>query len=200
MAIDLKMQGWFSGKDEETVGASLLPDPGPATTGRETLAGATIMEELRKATRGASQPSKLPLIGGMPIAQQFKVLAIALVAFFLLAALMAFVSGRLGAQNAASAGAATEMQMLSQRLARGGALTSIGNKEGFKQVQEARDRFRSNYDALAKGGAVRGVNVSPSSDAAVVEALGDIGQRWEKVEQNAGTLLANETNVSALSA
>src|SRR5258706_15142545 len=109
MAIDLKVQGWFSGKDEETVGASLLPDPGPATTGRETLAGAPIMEEVRKATRGASQPSKLPLIGGVPIPQQFKVLAIGLGVFFLLAAMITFLFRRMGTPNTAAARAPTEM-------------------------------------------------------------------------------------------
>ncbi|MEO7762448.1 MAG: methyl-accepting chemotaxis protein, partial [Casimicrobiaceae bacterium] len=56
------------------------------------------------------------------------------------------------------------------------------------------------YDALAKGGAVRGVDVSPSTDATVQEVLGDIGTRWEKIEQNAGTLLANEASITALSA
>jgi twitching motility protein PilJ len=200
MAIDLKVPGWFGGKSEAGGIAPAAPDSNPPTGGREALAGATIMEDLRRATRGADQPGTLPLIGGMPIAQQFKVLGIALVVFFMLAALMTFLSGRLGGQNAAASGAATEMQMLSQRLARGGALTSIGNKEGFKQVKEARDRFRASYDALAKGGNVRGVDVSPSSDSSVQEALAEIGQRWEKVEQNAGTLLANEASVTTLSA
>jgi len=200
MAIDLKIPGWFGGKSDAGEGTQPIGDTAVGTGGRESVAGASIMEELRRATRGAAQPTRLPLIGGMPIAQQFKVLAIALVVFFLLAALMAFISARLGAQNAVASGAATEMQMLSQRLARGGALTSIGNKEGFKQVQEARDRFRGNFDAMTKGGALRGVDVSPSSDSTIQEVLADIGTRWEKVEKNAGTLLANETSVTALSA
>jgi len=200
MAIDMKVPGWFGGKGDAAASAQAVSDADAATGGREALAGATIMEDLRRANRGASRPTRLPVIGGMPIAQQFKVLAIALVAFFLLSALMTFFSARLGTQNAAASGAATEMQMLSQRLARGGALTSIGNKEGFKQVQEARDRFRANYDALSKGGSVRGVDVSPSSDSSVQEALAEIGQRWEKIEQNAGTLLGNESSVTTLSA
>ena len=190
MAIDLKVPGWFGGKSDAGEGTQPIGDTAVGNGGRESVAGASIMEELRRATRGAAQPTRLPLIGGMPIAQQFQVLAIAIVVFFLLAALMAFISARLGAQNAAASAAATEMQMLSQRLARGGALTSIGNKEGFKQVQEARDRFRGNFDAMTKGGALRGVDVSPSSDSTIQEVLGDIGTRWEKVEQSAGTLLA----------
>lgn len=200
MAIDLKLPGWLTGK----AGADRAPpatiDTGASAAGRESLAGATIMEELRRVTRGAKQPTRLPAIGGMPIAKQFQILAIGLVAFFVLAALMALVSGRLGTQNAAATGAATEMQMLSQRLARGSALTGIGNKEGFKQVREARDTFRNNLDALTKGGTMRGVDVSVASAAAVQEILADIGQRWEKIEQNAGTLLANEASITALSA
>ena len=200
MAIDLKLPGWLKGKAGADRADPATIDTGASAAGRESLAGATIMEELRRVTRGAKQPTRLPVIGGMPIAKQFQILAIGLVAFFVLAALMALVSGRLGTQNAAATGAATEMQMLSQRLARGSALTSIGNKEGFKQVKEARDAFRNNLDALTKGGTVRGVDVSVASDAAVQEILADIGQRWEKIEQNAGTLLANEASITALSA
>src|SRR5207244_5298725 len=44
------------------------------------------------------------------------------------------------------------------------------------------------------------VDVSPSSDVSVQEALGDIGQRWEKIEKNAGVLLANEASITTLSA
>ena len=160
MAIDLKFADTMGGKVGVSGLSAATVDTNSGSSERESLAGATIMEELRRGTRGAKQPSRLPLIGGMPIARQFQVLAIALLAFFILAALMALVSGRIGTQNAAATGAATEMQMLSQRLARGSALTSIGNKDGFKQVKEARDAFRANLDALTKGGTVRGVDVS----------------------------------------
>ena len=200
MAIELKLPGWLSGKAETGPALPESGEAGASETGRASLAGATIMEDLRRAPRGGGRATRLPVIGDMPIAKQFQVLAIGLVAFFVLAALMALLSGRLGTQNAAATGAATEMQMLSQRLARGSALTSIGNKEGFKQVKEAREAFRSNIDALTKGGAVRGVDVSASSDAAVQEILGDIAQRWDKIEQNSGTLLANESSITALSA
>ncbi|MEO8134627.1 MAG: methyl-accepting chemotaxis protein [Betaproteobacteria bacterium] len=195
--MDMKLPGWITGKAATAAGGVTTADFGAA--GRETQAGATIMEDLRRGARVGQQPTRLWLIGEMPIARQFQILAIGLVGFFVLAALMALVSGRMGTQNAAATGAATEMQMLSQRLARGSALTSIGNKEGFKQVREARDRFRSNLDALTKGGVVRGVDVGVTSDSAVQEVLTDIGQRWEKIEQNAGTLLTNEASITALS-
>ncbi len=201
MAIDLKFPGWMAAKGgTEGMSASTATDPEAAATGHESLAGATIMEDLRRGSRVARQPTKLPMIGSLPIARQFQILAIGLVVFFILAALMAMLSGHMGTQNAAATGAATEMQMLSQRLARGSALTSIGNKDGFRQVKEARDAFRANLDALAKGGTVRGVDVSAASDATVQETLADIGTRWEKIEKNSGTLLSNESSITALSA
>ncbi len=197
MAIDIKFPGWITGKTPSATAGTSSADF--ADAGRQTQAGATIMEDLRRGARGGPQSTRLPVIGNLPIARQFQILAIGLVGFFVLAALMALVSGRMGTQNAAATGAATEMQMLSQRLARGSALTSIGNKEGFKQVQEARDRFRSNLDALTKGGVVRGVDVGVTSDSAAQEILTDISQRWEKIEQNASTLLTNEASITALS-
>ena len=86
MAIDLKVPGWFGGKSDPGIDTQALSDANAPTGGRESQAGATIMQELRRATRAAGQPTHLPVIGAMPIAQQFKVLAIALVTFFLLAA------------------------------------------------------------------------------------------------------------------
>ena len=86
MAIDLKFPGWVAGKaGADAPGAATLEAEGEnSATGHETLAGATFMEDLRRGARAAKQPSRLPIIGGMPIARQFQVLAIGLVAFFIL--------------------------------------------------------------------------------------------------------------------
>src|SRR5687767_5107159 len=107
MAMDMKFP-WMGGKSGADVESAASADPG---AGLETQAGATIMEDLRRGARGGQQLTQLPVIGAMPIARQFQILAIGLVAFFVLAALMAVVSGRMGSQNAAATGAATEMQM-----------------------------------------------------------------------------------------
>ena len=158
-----------------------------------------IEEQTRRGIPADSQPKRLPLLANLPIARQLQVLAGALVLFLILAAAMGYYASRSTSQNAAASAAATEMQMLSQRLARGSALTSIGNREGFKQVKEARDAFRSELDALTNGGTVRGVEIPASSDPAIQATLNDVGQRWIKVDKGADVILANEASITALS-
>ena len=194
MAFGLKLP--LAGKGNDKPASTPAAPSDPARQARASNGSAA---DIRRGNASAKRAFRFPVLGDLPIARQFQVLAIALVAFFVLAAVLAIYASRTGSQNAAASAAATEMQMLSQRLARGSALTSIGNKEGFKQVKEAKDAFRAELDALIKGGTVRGVEVSSTSDPAVQSTLTDISQRWDKVEKNAVLLLSNEASVSALS-
>src|SRR5215831_15264465 len=127
--------------------------------GYDPLASASIMEQLRTAAAEARAPGRLWLIGHLPVAKQQQILFTALIVFALLAVAMVWINGRLNGQVAAASGTATEMQMLSQRLARGTALAVQGNADAFKAVQDSRDRFRADLDALAKGGTTKGVSV-----------------------------------------
>ena len=104
-----------------------------------------------------------------------------LVTFILLALVMLFLNTRIASQVAASVTTATEMQMLSQRLARGTSLAVQGNAAAFPDVKDSRDRFRSDLDALSKGGSVKGMlvgrvgnregfNASDAAEAAEIAA------------------------------
>ena len=72
-----------------------------------------------------------------------------LVLFLVLAALMVFLDARVAAQGAAMASTATEMQMLSQRLARGTALAAQGQSAAFAAVKDSRDRFSGDLERAA---------------------------------------------------
>jgi twitching motility protein PilJ len=170
--------------------------PAPREPVRSARANA---EEPKRGNIAPRQAASFPGLSAMPVVRQFQLLAIAFVAFLILAAVAAIWSSRLGTQGGAASGAATDMQMLSQRLARGSALTSIGNREGFQQVKEARDAFRAELDALMKGGSVRGVEIAATSDPATQGTLTEIAQRFDKIDQSATLLLANEAAVTALS-
>ena len=52
MAIDLKVPGWFGGKSDPGIDTQALSDANAPTGGRESQAGATIMQELRRAGTG----------------------------------------------------------------------------------------------------------------------------------------------------
>ena len=195
MAFGLKLS--LFGKS--TASAALKPAKTGAAAPPESGRSAARTEESKRGSLAARQTKPFPGLAALPAARQFQLLAIALVAFLILAAIAATWSSRLGAQGAAASAAATDMQMLSQRLARGSALTSIGNRDGFKQVKDARDAFRTDLDALMKGGIVRGVEITATTDPATQGTLTEIAQRFDKVDKSASSLLSNEPAVTALS-
>src|SRR6202045_4005808 len=123
-------------------------------TGYDPLAAVSIMEQMRATSPEMRQPGHLWIIGHLPIVRQFQMLGVLLVVFILLALVMLFLNTRVSTQATASGTTATEMQMLSQRLARGTSLAVQGNVAAFEGVKDSRDRFRADLDALIKGGNV----------------------------------------------
>ena len=119
-----------------------------ASEGYDPLATVSVMEQLRAATAKAATPWKLPVIGGMPVAKQLQVLGTMFVTFVVLALVMIGLDNRASSQGALKTATATEMQMLSQRLARGSALAAQGQAAAFAAVKESRDRFGANLSAL----------------------------------------------------
>jgi twitching motility protein PilJ len=165
----------------------------------DPLASASMMEQLRTAAAEARQPGRLWVIGHLPVLKQQQVLFTLLVVFALLAVVMVWFNGRLAAQVAASSGTATEMQMLSQRLARATSLAVQGNAGAFANVKDSRDRFRTDLDALSKGGPIRGTSIDVASGEQVQALLGDITSRWEGVEKNATAVVNNQQSLLTLS-
>jgi twitching motility protein PilJ len=167
--------------------------------GYDPLASVSIMEQLRSASANMATPRKLPLIGNLPVVKQFQTLGILMVTFLLFAALMVYLDTRQSSQGAAASATATEMQMLSQRLARGSTNAAQGQANAFRTVKESRDRFKGDLDALLSGGNTRsGVTLDMAQDEATVKLLADVKTRWERVDAAAGRLIENETSLTSL--
>jgi len=171
---------------------------GQAQSGYDPLASVSIMEQLRSATANMAMPKKLPIIGNMPVVKQFQTLGVLMVTFLVFAALMVFLDGRQSSQAAAAAATATEMQMLSQRLARGTALAAQGQANAFPAVKDSRERFKADLDALLTGGTVRGVSLDVAQDEATIKGLDNIKSRWARVDAAAGQLIDNEKSLTSL--
>ena len=169
-----------------------------AQPGYDPLASVSIMEQLRSATSEMRMPRPLPIVGHLPIVRQFQVLGVLLVTFLVLAVLMVFLDGRLTAQAGTAEATATEMQMLSQRLARGTALASQGQAAAFPGLKDSREKFKADLEALQNGGTVRGVSLDVPSDAAVTQILQEIKGRWDRVDVNAGRVLENQQSLTTL--
>jgi twitching motility protein PilJ len=172
---------------------------GSAATARyDPLASASIMDQLRTASTAAAKAKRLPVIGGLPVVRQFQLLGASLFTFVLLALSMLWLDGRTGSQQVASTATATEMQMLSQRLARSSALAVQGQPGALAAVKDSRERFQGDLDAFMTGGTVRGVTLDVAQDPAVVDLLAAIKARWEKVNAAVDRLLGNEAVLTTL--
>jgi twitching motility protein PilJ len=169
-----------------------------APAGYDPLASVSIMEQLRTAQATVSAPRKLPIIGGLPIDKQQQALGGALLLFLALAAAMLWLDTRVAGQQSAQVATATEMQMLSQRLARGSALAAQGQAAGFPAVRNSRDRFKADFEALVAGGNVKGVNIDAERDPSIVTLLDAVKARWERVDAAAGRLATNEQSLTSL--
>ena len=156
----------------------------------------SVMDQLRTASNAASAPPKLGLIGNLPVVKQFQILGVLTVAFLALAAFMVYLDNRAANQQSMQGSIATEMQMLSQRLARGSALASQGQAAAFAAVRDSRERFNANLDALVAGGLYRGTMLEGTQDPAIRETLDAVKGRWERVDAAAKRLVDNEKSLT----
>ena len=202
----LKMAGLFGGEPRVAAENS---DFEPPTTqvrmgirspdGYDPLSTVSVMEQLRTASNAASAPPKLAVIGNLPVVKQFQILGVLTVAFLALAAFMVYLDNRAANQQSMQGSIATEMQMLSQRLARGSALAAQGQSTAFPTLNDSRDRFRANLDALVNGGQFKGTTLDATQDPVALETLGAIKSRWERVDAAATRLVENEKSLTSLS-
>jgi twitching motility protein PilJ len=123
---------------------------------------------------------------------------IGLVVLFLLAgAACVYFYARQAAQNALYLSTATEMQMLSQRIANSAQQAVQGSATAFGQLRQSHDQFVENLQLLARGGSKLGVTVaaSPESMQPMLQAL---ERTWGPVKKSIALILAQEKNLIEL--
>src|SRR5579862_5978799 len=103
--------------------------------GFDPLTAMSSTDTMRTASN-TPPPSRLPLIGKLPVVRQFQILGVLTVAFVAIAVFLVYLDNRAATQRALHSSAATEMQMLSQRLARGSALAAQGQALAFAAIRE----------------------------------------------------------------
>ncbi|BAN36722.1 methyl-accepting chemotaxis protein [Sulfuricella denitrificans skB26] len=170
--------------------------PGQASpTGPTTKLGLNttlVMKGLQKMVGDSGQ--SLPLIGEKPIRQQLKILggAWAVAVLLTLSPLLWYgVNLYILKQHT---GTSTEMQMLSQRIAKGAQQAAQGNQIAFAQLKDADRRFSSHINNLLQGGA--GI---PASSNAMRPELMEIKALWGKMAKDIGLMAAQEKNLIQLS-
>jgi twitching motility protein PilJ len=176
---------------------------GPAGGATQAQTG----EWSRALVRAASQPSAaaptrtpsggLPQTGLRAMSRQVPVL-IGLVSFFLVvSAVCVYFYARQAAQNTQYLSTATEMQMLSQRIANSAQQAVQGSASAFSQLGRSQDQFVENLQLLTRGGARLGVTVAPSPET-IQPMLQALEKQWGPVQKNIALIQEQEKNLIEL--
>jgi twitching motility protein PilJ len=145
MGVVEKIKGLFSGSDQAGKTADKKQSFDPSRT-------TWILDKMRLPEGGDAKALKpLPLIGHMAPRQQMAILLVVMIASLLTFALVAFLSFRAAESNAKNQAIATEMQMLSQRLARASNQAVQGNADSFQILEDAYNKFDENLKELTEG-------------------------------------------------
>lgn len=159
----------------------------------------TTIIETHPARSGASAPAAAPRPAARPASSAsglrtygilFGVLAVAT------AGLVVFQQ-RESANATAHVTASSEMQMLSQQIAKSAQLALRGNNAAFVELNAGRDRFARLLQALEQGGDIDAAGVPPVP-AAMRPQLDALAAAWQGTERNAAQLLAQRQSLVAL--
>ncbi len=144
-----------------------------------------IMHGLRKLS--GKETAQIPLIGHLPPEKQIAYTAIAtLICVILTGSLMGYSNYQVG-RKADFVGTATEMQMLSQRIAKGSQQAVLGNKEAFKQLADGKTKFDAHLKRLTGD--------SPSSAQTI---LADLNKQWGKMSKETSSILTQQQSLEKL--
>ena len=146
-----------------------------------------IMGGVRKSASG--EVRKLPFIGHLPTERQQVLLVFAMLAFIALAAATLVYNTFQVGRRAEYVATSTEMQMLSQRLAKGAQQAVLGNPVAFQQLKESKEVFEKDLDRLRKG--------APSSGQAR-QGLKDLEKLWGPASKEIDLILAQQQTLIVL--
>lgn len=147
-----------------------------------------IMQGLRKLS--GKEPTQLPLIGHLPAEKQQLYSGLAALAFILLALGTLGLNAYLVGNKARYVGIATEMQMLSQRIAKGAQQAVLGNPAAFSQLREAKTNFDRDLDTLMHG---RGT--LPASPGSIQPVLKELEAAWRPMAKQTDQILQQEKSL-----
>lgn len=150
-----------------------------------------IMQGLRKLS--GKEPTQLPLIGHLPAEKQQLYAGLAALIFIVLALGTLGFNAYLVGNKAEYVGTSTEMQMLSQRLAKGAQQAVLGNTEAFKQLKDSKERFDHSLKKLTNG-----EGTLPASPSSVQPILKELDGTWKKMANETTLILGQEKSLVEL--
>lgn len=140
---------------------------------------------------GAALPGRdlrLPLIGGMPLAKQIRILLVLLGFSLLLSIFFVWVNSNNSILTSTQTQIASDALMHSQRIGKAAPNAIQGNLEAFKQLADSRKEFNKDLKVLSEGGDYQGREIAPpSKEMAVI--LKEARTVWTSSDKAAATIL-----------
>lgn len=137
---------------------------------------------------GAHDIDTLPVLKSIPREQRTPLVMLALLISLGLAVVFFIVYAFASVRQTNQAEASTQLQMLSQRIAKSAQQAAIGNKTAFAQLKQGRDSFDASLDYLT-GGHVY------SAPAARGDDLAELSRSWQVSRKGLDTLIAQEAKL-----
>ena len=164
-----------------TVGQPLRSAPQPA--GAASPGAASLPELLEQVSN-----RRLPVLGGLPVARQIRILLIILGSAMSLGIVFAYLNSRTTTQSATQTQIAGDALMHSQRIGKAAPNAIQGNPEAFKQLDDSRTEFNTDLSVLSQGGAFQNRSIdSPSGQMEPV--ISEVRKAWANTDKAAATIL-----------
>ncbi|MES2831412.1 MAG: methyl-accepting chemotaxis protein [Pseudomonadota bacterium] len=142
---------------------------------------------------------RLPVLGGLSVAQQIRVLLAILVASLALTAVFAFLNARNSVQNSTQTQIAGDALMHSQRIGKAAPNAIQGNAEAFKQLADSRSEFNIDLTVLEQGGTFKNRSIdAPSSERQPI--LQEVRTAWLNTDKAAVTMLKLQPELTGFGA
>ncbi len=171
--------------------------------GRKKTTDASSTAEDTRILDTTPLPSATPVAGAAAATrafpQQMRRLGTVFAVLALVTAALAVYQGRRSADATWHVAAATEMQMLSQQVAKAAQQALLGNAGAFAELQAGRSRFASLVQTLREGGDLDDAHV-PAIPDAVRPQLDALSEAWRQTDHDTTQLLSQQKNLVTLNA
>jgi twitching motility protein PilJ len=147
--------------------------------------------------RRSGRGNRLPLIGHLEIQTQFRILGTVFLVSLLISIASVFMQVQATARGTTYLSVANHIPTLTQQIPRAAVNATLGQKEGFTELRDARDQFAKTLEILTEGGEIKGVKVAPTSIEAR-PALDALREGWTRQSDAVALLLAQENRLVAI--
>ncbi|MES2364341.1 MAG: methyl-accepting chemotaxis protein [Pseudomonadota bacterium] len=182
MAISFPSFNLKSSKDKNSKSRSARDVPEHTTL---------IMSGLRKIS--ASAPSEVPLIGKLPIEKQIMLTLGAAVILITASVSLLLYDNIQSGHKIKYIGTSTEMQMLSQRIAKGAQQAVLGTPEAFEQLKTSNTLYKNELTGL-----INGNSDVPASPNSVQPLLSNLDKDWKPIAKEIDLILSQQNTLIGL--